>query len=116
MIEPKEDPRHGLIIRDRFVSWSDIERQYVCRHCHNRVGKPYADPITGKLDHDRKVCGGPMEHEIRQEGDLVHARQIDWLEDHEFWNGFEVRGTYGQKVERSSNLFTHEDNKDFEGW
>lgn len=111
---PPPDPRHGLIVHDQFMNWSDIERRYLCRRCRSRIGKPYADPLTGVLDFDRIVCHGIMEHEISEEGDLIAAGQVDWQKDNDFWTGVEVAGHFGHRAKRTDNSIY--DDPNFEGW
>lgn len=73
----------GMVIDGRWVPRSGIERDYLCRHCGARVGRPYADPITGKLDFNRMVCAGEEEHEVRGPADLIHKDVAAWLEEKE---------------------------------
>lgn len=87
-----------------------IER-YVCRRCHARIGRPYADPETGELDHDRMVCAGDDEHEICQEGDIVSAASIEMREVQSQYEKIEVLGNYGYKVEPIAPLY-----EEFEGF
>lgn len=84
----------GFVVKGRFVGRSDLERFYRCRKCRARIGRPYADPLTGELDHARMVCGGEAEHEIKGEGDVMHESLLAWLEAREDAAGEAVLAAY----------------------
>lgn len=88
------DELRGMEINGRWVPRDGIERDYRCRRCHARVGKPRADLITGELDFSRMVCGGPDEHEIRGPADLVHEHVLEWIEDREVLAADDVLAGY----------------------
>jgi len=101
----------GMIIRGQWHPIQAVTDHYLCRRCHARIGKPWADPITGELDHDRMVCAN--EHEIREEGDVISATAILAREVDAIFNRIEVLHNYGYEAEVCEKLYG---NKDFEGF
>lgn len=88
------DELRGMEISGRWVPRDGIERDYRCRRCHARVGRPYADPVSGELNFERMVCAGPDEHEIRGTADVVHERVLERIEERELLDADEVLVTY----------------------
>lgn len=88
------DEFRGMEINGRWVPRNGIERDYRCAKCHARVGRPYADPITGQLDHTRIVCAGPDEHEIRGPADVVHEHVLEWIDEKEVLGADDVLADY----------------------
>jgi len=101
----------GMIIRGRWMPMNGVIDHYVCRRCHARIGRPYADPVTGELDFNRIVCAN--EHEITEEGDLVSGLSVQIQEVRGVFDKIEVLHNYGHKEEVSKSLFG---DKDFEGF
>jgi hypothetical protein len=101
----------GLMIRGRWHPIQEVVDNYCCRRCGARIGKPWADPITGELDHERIVCSN--EHEIKEEGDLIHANALVFREVRGMFNKIEVLRNYGHSVPVSPSLFIPEE---FEGF
>jgi len=100
-----------MIIRGQWRTMQAVTDHYLCRRCHARIGAPWADPVTGELDHDRVVCQN--EHEIVDEGDVIAqmavlAREVDAL-----FNKIEVLHNYGHEVEVNQNLYGKKDFKGF---
>lgn len=111
-MQPRNNKR-GLIIRGRFVTWTAIIEHYVCRQCGQRVGLPHADPITGQIDHDRIVCSGLEEHEIKQEGDLKHQKLQVWYDQHQTLLAHEVAQNFNIEPVEKIDLYGDEN---FEGF
>lgn len=101
----------GMVIRGKWHPIQAVTDHYLCRMCHARIGRPFADPISGELDHNRIVCAN--EHEIREEGDVVSAMAIAAREIDALFNKIEVLHNYGHEVEVSENLYG---NKEFKGF
>lgn len=112
-----KDPNydHGLIVRGRLIAWNGINNQFVCRLCSSSLsGRPYADPITGELDHDLYVCDGTAEHEIYEEGDIMHQKLLSWVEQKQFYDRYQVLKPFVQGSQRAKSKL-YED-ADFEGF
>lgn len=101
----------GMIIRGRWHTIDWIKDNYVCRKCGTRIGKPWADPVTGKLDFDRIVCAN--EHEITQEGDVISANIVAMRDAQSNLNKIEVLRNYGIDVEVDPALYV---DKNWEGF
>jgi hypothetical protein len=99
----------ALTVRGKFTPWAAIARDFKCRPCFNGgqvhgVFRAYADPMTGDLDHSRRVCHGPDEHEILEEGDLIRADILAWTEGQRAVNAFEIRRNYGLLSEHDTSM------------
>lgn len=101
----------GMVIRDRWHPIEWVKDHYVCRKCKARFGKPFAHPITGKLDHSRIVCAN--EHEITQEGDIISASSVALMDAKSSMAKIEVLRNYGVEVEVDPNLYA---SKEWEGF
>lgn len=92
-----------MIVRGKWHTIEWVKDNYVCRTCHARIGKPFADPVTGELDFDRIVCAN--EHEIKQEGDLISNVSVAYMEIRSMINKLEVLNNYDVKTEVDQSLY-----------
>jgi hypothetical protein len=99
----------GMIIRGCWMPINGVIDRYVCRKCGARFGKPYADPVTGELDHNRIVCAN--EHEITQEGDIIPAAWIEERAIKSQYDKLEVMHNYGIEAVELAPLY-----ENFEGF
>ena len=100
-----------MVIRGQWRPIQAVVDHYVCRKCHARIGKPYADPVTGELDFNRMVCAN--EHEITEEGDVIAASSVLAREVQGIFERIEVGRNYGYAPPVSKALYG---DKDFEGF
>ena len=105
----------GLIVNGRFMGWAALQQSCVCRKCRTRIGRSYADPITGELDHERMVCAGPHEHEIRSQADIMSRQTAEWLAERERAAGETVLASYPW-LDKRPTLPAGKLYEDFEGY
>ena len=98
--------RH-IIINGRPTGWADLKQHYVCRKCRQPIGRPYADLISGELDHERMVCAGEMEHEIRSQADVMRKEAHDWLAAREEGEALDVLAAYPWLAKELPTLAPH---------
>lgn len=101
----------GMVIREHWMPMNGVIEKYLCRRCHARIGRPYADLVTGVIDQDRVVCAN--EHEIVDEGDVVSAVTVAARLVDATMQQIEIRRNYGQVPDPERQLYGP---SDFEGF
>jgi len=83
-----------MLVNGRRIGWSALQSGFVCRKCRARIGRSYADPFTGELDHERMVCASAHEHDIQSQSDIMSKAQAEWLDARERATGEAVLDRY----------------------